>query len=203
MRIIAPGPLTTPRLRSGLAVVPRIAGMTVAFVGVTVLTGWLLDIGWLTGLRPNLATMKPNTALAFLLAGAALSLLAPRAPDRRVLRLARGCALTVVLVAVLTLGEYAVGRDLGIDELLFADTQRGLGTPFPGRMGVNTALSFVLLGLALLGLDVEARGGWRPAQFLALAGGAVAVVALVAYLYSVRMPHGIASYTQMALHTTS
>jgi len=70
MRIIAPGPLTTPRLRSGLAVVPRIAGMTVAFVGVTVLTGWLLDIGWLTGLRPNLATMKPNTALAFLLASA-------------------------------------------------------------------------------------------------------------------------------------
>jgi PAS domain S-box-containing protein len=190
-----------PGLYSGLAAASRITGIAVALVGVAVLVGWLFHVGWLTGLLPHLATMKPNTALGFLLAGVALSLQAPQAPDRRARRLAQGCALVVVLIAVLTLVEYAAGRNLGIDELLFADRPGGHSAPFPGRMGANTALNFLLLGLALLGLDVETRGGQRPAQLLALAGGAVAVIALIGYLYSVTAFYGIASYTQMALHT--
>ena len=193
--------LTSHRLLSGPTVASRIAGIAIALVGVVGLAGWMLDIELLKGLHPKLATMKSNTALAFLLAGVALVLLESRPLDRRVLRCAQGCALTVVLVAVLTLGEYAAGWDLRIDEFFFTDTRHGLGSPFPGRMGVNTALSFLLLGVALLGLDIETRRGQRPAQLLALAGGAVAVVALVGYFYSVTMLYGIGSYTQMALHT--
>jgi len=48
--------------------------MAVAFVGAAVLTGWLLHIEPLKDLHSNLATMKPNTAVAFLLAGAALAI---------------------------------------------------------------------------------------------------------------------------------
>ena len=179
----------------------RLAGVAVALVGGAVLAGWLFAIEPLTSVLPHLSTMKPTTALAFLLAGAALALLAPRTPDRRARRLARGCAVIVVLVGGLTLGEYAAGRDLGIDQLLFADLPSGVDTAFPGRMGINTAVSFLLLGLALLGLDVATPGGRRPADLLALAGGTVALVALVGYLYSVTALYGIASYTQMALHT--
>jgi hypothetical protein len=51
------------------------------------------------------------------------------------LRLGQGCALAVVLVATLTLSEYAGGWDFGTDELLFADPRHGLTAPFPGHMG--------------------------------------------------------------------
>src|SRR4029077_18657153 len=113
----------------------------------------------------------------------------------------RGCASMVSVIAALTLVEYGAAVNLGIDELLFADRPGAVGTPFPGRMGANTALAFLLLGAALLGMDVRTRGGRHPAPLLALAGGGLAVVALIGYLYSVTVFYGLASYTQMALHT--
>jgi uncharacterized membrane protein YraQ (UPF0718 family) len=71
--------LTGYRLSPWLPGASRVAGVVVAAcVGVAVLGGWILDIARLMGGRAGFATMKPNTALAFLLAGAALSLLAPR-----------------------------------------------------------------------------------------------------------------------------
>src|SRR5213593_4548176 len=97
------------------------AGLAVALVGVAVLAGWLLDIGRLRSILPNLSTMKANTALSFTLGGSALWWLAAPAPGRRARRLAQACAVTIVLVAGLTLGEYLAGRDFGIDQLLFAD----------------------------------------------------------------------------------
>jgi PAS domain S-box-containing protein len=192
---------TSPRVRSVLPLASRVAGIATALVGTAVLAGWILDVRPLKSVLPNLATMKANTAIAFILAGLSLALLAPPRRGRWARHLAQGCALTATLIALLTLAEYATGRNLGIDQLLVADTPGGLRAPFPGRMGVNTALAFFLLGPALLGVDVETRGGRYPAQLLALAGGTVAAISLVGYLYSATALFGIASYTQMALHT--
>jgi PAS domain S-box-containing protein len=69
-------------------------------------------------------------------------------------------------------------------------------------MGHNTALAFLGLGLALLTLDRPRAGEW-PAQVLALGSGAIALVALTGYLYSATELYGIASFTQMALHTAA
>ena len=54
----------------------------------------------------------------------------------------------------------------------------------PNRMAPNTAAAFVLVGLALALLDVRTRRGVRPAQFLALAVGLIALLALIGYAYS-------------------
>jgi two-component system cell cycle sensor histidine kinase/response regulator CckA len=89
----------------------------------------------------------------------------------------------------------------GIDELLFTDTLSGVPPASPGRMGINTAVTFVLLGLALLCVDAPPRWSGLPAQLLALAGGAVGLTGLVGYLYTVTPFYGTRSYTQMAVHT--
>ena len=49
--------------------------MVVILVGGLVLFGWAFDLTPLESLVPSLATMKPNTALAFVVAGVLLWLL--------------------------------------------------------------------------------------------------------------------------------
>jgi len=179
----------------------RKAGIAVVAVGVAVLIGWMLDIPLLKSMHPSLVTMKANTALGFLLSGIALLLLQPEQTDQRKLRIARWCALAVALVGLLTLSEYILGRDFGIDQLLFREPEGAVGTSAPGRMSPNTALNFLLVGLALRFIDYESTEKYRPAQYLALAALAVAVLALLGYAYNVKALYGFASYTKMALHT--
>jgi len=146
--------------------VPRIASMVVFVVGCIVLTGWQLDLPALTSILPGMATMKANSALAFILCAISLWLLQNRQTKRPARLLANACAAVVLLIAVLTLGEYLSNRDFGIDQLLFQDHATATGTSFPGRMSPTTALNFLLLSCALLLID-NRWSSW-PNQSLAL-----------------------------------
>ncbi|MHB9122083.1 MAG: methyl-accepting chemotaxis protein [Thermoanaerobaculia bacterium] len=179
----------------------RKAGIAVIAVGVAVLIGWILNIPLLKSIHPSLVAMKANTAVAFLLSGITLLLLQPGQADQKKLRIARWCALAVALVGLLTLSEYILVRDLGIDQLLFREPEGAVGTSTPGRMSPNTALNFLLVGLALRFIDYESAEKHRPAQYLTLAAVAVALLALLGYAYDVKALYGFASYTKMALHT--
>src|SRR6267143_1762233 len=128
----------------------RCANLAVVFLGVSVLGGWLFDIELLKRVHPAWATMKANSAFCFICAGLALWLLNLRPATELKLRFAQVCALAVTVVGLLTLGEYLSGRDLGIDHLLFREHGAEPGSPTPGRMGVETALCFVFLGIALV-----------------------------------------------------
>ena len=147
--------------------------------------------------------MKANTACAFLLIGMAL-LLQGRAPPRARWRTltARGCAVIVGLVGALTLSEYLGGWDLGIDQLLFAEAPGAVATSSLGRMAPNTAVCFVLIGVALLSLDARPRGGFVLPQNLALLVCGLGLTALIGYLYGVPSLHSFARhFTAMAAHT--
>src|SRR5437899_699745 len=83
------------------------------------LAGWALDIAPLKSVVPDAATMKANTALAFIGLGlaVAVAVLQHRQPRFRAIRLM--FALAVTLLGLLTLAEYRFGWNLGIDQLLF------------------------------------------------------------------------------------
>ncbi|MEW5939032.1 MAG: PAS domain S-box protein [Chloroflexota bacterium] len=176
------------------------AGVTTGVIGGLVLAGWYYDISPLKSILPGLETMKANTALAFLLGGLAL-LLENGEASGRVRQIAGGiCSAIIAALGLLTLGEYVFGANLGIDQFLFVDSQT-LATSFPGRMSIASALIFALLGVSLLLLDVENSHKFRPAQWLALAGGAIASIALIGYLYGVESLYSVGPYSSMALHT--
>ena len=190
----------SPRLASRLHSLSKAASVPVSAVGCSVVVGWKFDIGLLKSGLPGLVTMKANAACAFLLAGVSLWLLRSDGPAPWKRWTAQVCAFTVALVGLLTLGEYLFGWDLGIDQLLFQELPGAFGTSSPGRMPPTAALNFLVIGLALLLLDVETRRGHRPAQLLALPAALTALLAVVGYAYGVTALYGIAPYTQMTLH---
>ena len=101
--------------------VARIASLTVILVGCAVLVGWKLDLGWLKSFIPGVATMKVNTALCFVGAGISLRLLAHTRSSLKA-RIVNGCTIATITVALLTICQYVLGWNLGIDELLFSDS---------------------------------------------------------------------------------
>jgi signal transduction histidine kinase/CheY-like chemotaxis protein/HPt (histidine-containing phosphotransfer) domain-containing protein len=181
----------------------RVASILAVLVGCMVLVGWTLDVGVLERVLPGLVAMNPVSAVGFALAGVSAWLLQEERAGLRVRRVARVCALVVALVGLLKLVQMLVGLEFGIDQLLFGKKleAEAASTGFPNRMAPNTALNFLLLGLALFFLDSRTRRGRWPAQYLALAVVGVSVPALVGYLYGVTYLYGVASYIPMALHT--
>ncbi|MEW5986873.1 MAG: GAF domain-containing sensor histidine kinase [Chloroflexota bacterium] len=182
----------------GRATFPRLAGLIAIGVGGLVLAGWVFDVAWLKSVAPGLATMKANTALAFILAGGALFWLAA-GPPTSTSRLAAGrlCAGVAALIGLLTLSQDLLGWNLGIDQLLFADPVTTLSPP--GRMSSVTALSHTLLGVALLLVGWESLERLR--QWLAVAVFALAWVALLGYAYGVQSLYRVGPYASVALPT--
>ena len=178
------------------------ASIAAFLIGCLVIIGWLLDISLPKSILPSLVPMKANTAIAFILLSIALWLSQPKHGKGYGLagrRIAKTCAFIVVLLGLLTLCEYLFKCNLGIDQLIIRET--GLDVLYPGRMAPNTALSFILLGLALLLIDYETRFNRRPSQYIALVAAFIGMLALLGYAYGVHLFYGIANYVSMALHT--
>ena len=165
--------------------ISRIAGLFVIAIACLVLIGWQFDIGLLkAGLRGITATMKVNTAICFLLAGISLLVLQRNQPTRIQYQIYKLFAGAIVVIGLLTLSEYLFGWNLKIDELFFRDVVSS-ATPYAGRMGLNTALNFVLMGaaLVLLGRNSE-RNIWMAHIFSSVAA-LISLLSFVGYLFEV------------------
>ncbi|MBI1356766.1 MAG: hypothetical protein GC160_20695 [Acidobacteria bacterium] len=188
---------------------------TVSLLGAVVLLAWRFDFEAAKSLLPSFATMKANTALCFLASGVALWHLAgPVAtvcsPSRRGRILAAAAAGLTLTLSLLTVSQYVFSFDAGIDELLFADNSTApQETVYPGRMSPATAVSFLLLALALLALALDRLRSKELAQHLSVAVGWIAFVAIVGYAHGGPGPFGGSpvpvlshAFASMALHTS-
>ena len=68
-------------LAAWLVAAARIFGLAVTVLGALVLAGWIFDVALLKSVQAGWATMKPNAALGFLMAGAALLMAERRTPN--------------------------------------------------------------------------------------------------------------------------
>lgn len=189
-RTLEPDGLQKPAaLRPALRAIAR-PEVLLLLIGGTVLVSWLLDLRTVEGGPSSLTPMKPNAAVALLLAAAALWLLRPvdAGPRRRLA--GQVLAVAVVAIGAATLLEYVTGVQLGIDQLLFHDSSTPVGAAPAGRMGANSALALVLAGCALLVLDVSPRRFLPPAELLAVAAGSIALLRFTEYLYGVGNDEG-------------
>lgn len=181
----------------------RAAAVCVLLISGLVLAGWLLDVEILRSVFPGLTAMNPGgTAVAFLLAAVALWTQAEPARSGRSV-IAIGCALGILLLALLRIGGYVFDWDGGPDQWLFrAQLDReALRTGHANRMAPGTAASFLLLGLAFLLLDVRLRRGVWPSQIMALAVAFIALLAIIGYAFSAFPLTGIDQFIPMAANT--
>ena len=152
-------------------------------VGATVFVGLLLGITSLIQPLPAMPAMVSNTAGSLILLG--VSLLAQRAAHdegwRR--RAAQGLSLAVLVVAALTLAEYALGLNLGIDRYVLGRAiQSGPNFP-PGRSAPGTAVALLLASTALLTLDNAVAVRADLPELSAIATALVALLSLAGYVY--------------------
>lgn len=174
------------------------AALCAVTVGGLVLTGWAFDVQVFKSVISGYLTMKANLALAFTLAGISLWFHNRDSPSPLPRRVRRACALAVAVIGGLTLLEYILAWDAGIDQMMFREAPGAVGTLAPGRMAPTAALNLLILGIALL--LIERRKSVWMAQLLAIFSGLVAMQVSVNYLFGARDFSGVGAYTQMAIH---
>src|SRR5437868_3984821 len=181
------------------SLVTLVASFALLILGISVLIGWAFDIGILKSIAPRLVSMKPNTAVCFLLSGVSLWLLKAEGVSGAKLRLGQALAAIVVVIGALTIIEFLFKLNLHIDQLLFASATAGDGH-FPGRMAFATALDLVLLGSALLFINEKTKGR-SLTDVLAGSAAAITLLAFLAYLYKVDALYRVVPFATIALHT--
>ena len=189
-----------PRLIAWFQRFSRFASSIVILIPCLVLVGWTFDVEVLKRIHPSLVAMNPVTAVNFILCGLALWVLRDAQPPQPMRRMVQVFAGFVVMVGLLRIVAITTGWDLGADQILFR-SKLDSGPPPPNRIAPNTALNFVLIGLALLLVDTEWRKRIRPFQALALAVAWMALLAIIGYLYGATSFYKVKAYIPMAVHT--
>ncbi|MBA3868071.1 MAG: PAS domain S-box protein [Anaerolineae bacterium] len=174
-----------------LQMVSRVAATMVIAIGCLVITGWLFNITIFKSILPGLATMKFNTALAFVMAGIGLLVL------RTQPRVTQIVAIVIIVLGLLTISEYLFGWNLGIDQWLIHETASPQNL-YPGRISIISALSFVCVGIALL--LIHTRRYWL-AHVIILIPAFLSMLAIIGYVYNVETLYRLGSFSSTALHT--
>ncbi len=176
----------------------NVGALLLVLLGINVTYGWYAGLVHLIQIHPQFVPMQFNTALSFVLLGVSFLGLLNGYPV-----IARVLAPVVFLIGSMSLGQYLLGINLGIDELLmkhYIVTQ----TAQPGRMAPNTALCFILAGL---GIGVSSRDKFRENRLSVgnILGSLVmglGTVALLGYLCNIESAYGWGKLTRMAVHTS-
>jgi PAS domain S-box-containing protein len=180
----------------------KIIAAFVAAVALLALVGWTFDIRALTQILPNLSSMNPVAATVFILSSISLWLLR-RPPEassgHTAVWMARVLAAIVLGVGLVKIVQINLDWDFQIDQVMFASAVRAISPP--SRMADSTGVGFILLGAALLAVDVRAGQRFRPTEWFAFLVFAIALLAILGYVYNVKSFYLVTWYIGMAIHT--
>lgn len=171
--------------------VSKILGLAVFILGVSVMAGWGLKSEELIQVNPSWVPMQFNTALCFAITGLCLIL------HRITYFAVHLLSYPLLLIGGITLLEYATKQNiLGIDQM-FMKHYIDVLTPNPGRMAPNTAICFLLSGVAFGLID----NPWKR-KTIAVFIGVLAGIAFTGYLIGNDHLYTWAQLTAMAVHTS-
>jgi len=171
-------------------------GWLIMLIGGAGMLGWILEQSWLVTVIPGGAPIAFNTAVAIVLLGGGLLALDGGRPG-----LGRVAGVLVALTGAVTFCQFPLGRDFGVDQLLWPQNLM-LATSAPGRMAPNTAAALVAAGLALL-LATAVRPRLKTISVLVIVVLVAAVLALFGYTFNLRTAFSWGAYTGMALPTAA
>lgn len=178
----------------------KVFSLVVLFTGISVLVGWLFEVEFLKRIRTDAVAMNPVTALGFIASGISLYLV-QESNVAEGLKRARILALFVALIGGLKLFSLVTNLHIPFDQILFNGQLWEVRSQANNVIAPNTALSFLLLGLALWFIDTETVRGKRPAQYLSIVVCLLALISLYGYVYEVTALFKVTSFLPMAMHS--
>lgn len=179
----------------------RFLATTVSLIGLSGVTGWMLNLQSLIQIYPGGPLMVFNTGLCFLLTGIALL-------SRLHSRYSKAVVVSVIpaTIGLATLLQYILGQNWGIDQFFWHQTLDH-GLSHLGRMAPDTALCFLMINVSILLLGFE----FKKTKFERMTLFALLLAAAVFYLsfnslisLKTGLPYSYAwgSFTKMAVHTS-
>jgi len=165
----------------------------VAFIALTVITGWYLQESLLIQISSSFVPMQFNTAICFLLAAiATISLILQKKT------LSISLAIILIVLAGITGFQYIIGQNLGIDQL-FMEAYLLVHSPNPGRMGLSTSICFVLIGISVIAENRTINLG--IIKHLVMIVIAIALLSFIGYLGNINTAYVWGNMSGMAVHT--
>ena len=184
-----------PTAPPALAALPKVAAATAVGLGIVVLAGWAFGIEPLKSVFPGLGTMKPTTALTFILSGVALYL-----NDQKFWGSGRAriiLSLLMLTSGVVTLTKFAFGTNFYIGDFLIA---HGWTADATNPMSIVSALEFALLGAAML-LPHRSRRNDQAFVALTFVGMLLSLLVFAGYLYNLPILYQPISESSISLNT--
>lgn len=173
------------------------AGIIVALNGVLVICGWLFNVHILiTAGASEIATMKFNTAIAFVLTGICIVALASK--RRSFDRYGKILSVVIAFIGIVTLAQHLFDINLGIDELFLKDRHTA-STSNPGRMSQATSVNLIFVGIALF-LQFQ-RKFHQLIQILNFLILAIAAIVIISYAFNLSYRSNLPFFHTMAVHS--
>lgn len=172
--------------------------IVVAGVAFAVILGWFFDITLLKSVLPHYVTMKFNTAIGLLLSAAGYLHIARSTTIRK--GITTTLASVVFLISLLTMLEYIIDTNLGIDEL-FVDEYLPNPLEHEGRMAFTTATCLVVLSAGIFATLSSVKWWRRVVQFFLHCTTVLSLIAIMGYVFRVPDFYSISLLSSMAVHT--
>lgn len=182
---------------------PLAAAVFVIVVAIATLFEWYSGLDPATGFYPGGVAMLPLSCVAFAMNGTALALATKREEPfaLRVGSIVLACL--AILISLIELASWIVGRNLGLDLLLFGEQLRRAPWDPPGRMAINTIAGVFLGSAAIIALHFDDRTGRSTSHWVGLLGGTVGFLGLVGYAFGVSRLYSVDEYSGMAISTAA
>jgi signal transduction histidine kinase len=186
--------------------VTKILSIIVIFVGMTVVFGWVFDIGSLKSILPTFVSMKFSTSVCFVFSGVTLYFISRFKEGKgAIAHLAvPASGLVIFLFMITLLLSSFISIRTGVEDIFVKEVGGAVETTTPGRPSVATMLNFILIilyGIFSMSNSVRLR------QYAVWFGYTVTAIGTVAVLgYVINLPslyYSVEGWsTAMALHTS-
>ena len=166
----------------------RTVAILIAAVAGGILVGRIARVPILDRLLPDDASMDAGSAVAFLLLGIALYLLQEQSGHKRSYYIfGRICAILVIALGVVGLVEHLLINSEDFGQVLTQESGSKASTAIHGLVTPETALIFLLLGIAILFLDFLVKPLFVTSELFGVAAFCVALLPFTGHLYGVSL----------------
>lgn len=171
-------------------------------IAVLVLIGWQFDIKSLRHPFPGLAPMSPISAFCFLFICSAFFIFDLRKRNRSAQFVGFVLVSAPVLIGILRIFEafHIISSPVNLISYRNELSNYDFGNAF-GPMAVNTAFSFALIGLSLIGLQLKSRISHALSNYSAFVVFLVTLFSLIGYFYKAAELYDFSSSYPMAIST--